>query len=454
MRTRTFRNGSALITCTIVLVVVSALAVSLAAISGANLQVADNQQEANRAFASAESGLEVMRYWLGRVSIPSTTPPEDYLSTIIAAVRSDLETNSITNFTVNTDGSIPTVTLNSTSGQTFMGQCSSNSSDPTIIKIAVAGASGMMSRTITVDFSIEPYRFPIFNYGIALKGPLVLPQNPRFLAATQGWEADVYVESANSLIAVDIGGNATFAGDIDIGNPQASVSNGGTLNIGGEIQTLQEDECPEFPVPDVERFRQYATGPVIGPASDFSTSTLTNAVITAGTNPQFTASNVNIQGILYIEAPNQVMFPKNVTLQGMIVAQGDVNNPGSNQINIGDPNDPKTPSNFTSGPCPAGAEFDALRDEVGSCILAPGFEVSFWKNFSAINGVIAASGLYFDKNASATVNGTLINYSEEPTVVNGNIVMTFDRAAMVEIPAGFDLLRVLIYHPSSYALAF
>ena len=97
---------------------------------------------------------------------------------------------------------------------------------------------------------------------------------------------------------------------------------------------LQEEDRPEFPVPDVQRFRQYATGPVIDSDTDLSQSTFTNAVIEAGTNPTFTADNVTIQGILYIEAPNMVMFSKNTTLQGMIVADGDVNNPGTNQINF------------------------------------------------------------------------------------------------------------------------
>ena len=32
--------------------------------------------------------------------------------------------------------------------------------------------------------------------------------------------------------------------------------------------------------------------------------------------------------------------------------------------------------------------------------------------------------------------------------------MTFDRASMVEIPAGFDLLRVLTYDPTTYAMTF
>jgi hypothetical protein len=454
MRFRAFREGSALIICMIFLIIFTALAASMATMSGANLQVSDNQREANSAFASAESGLEVIRYWAARIRMPSSTPVADYLGTAISNLQTELATNSIDNLHINSDGSIPTVVIRAPAGQSFSGQLSVDPNDSDVLRLLVAGASHSTTRTLRVNFRIKPYRFPIFNYGIATKGPLVLKYNPRFLAATQGWEADMYVESANSLIAVDIGKNATFAGDLDIGNPLASVSCGGTLDVGGDVSTLQAEDRPEFPVPDVEHFRQYATGPVIGPGGDFGTSTLINAVIAPGTNPTFTAPNVNIQGILYIEAPNKVMFSKNVTLQGMIVADGDVSNPGDNQINFGDPTDPKTPSNFSSGPYPAGAQFDALRSEAGSCILAPGFEVSFWKNFSAINGVIAATGLHFDNNATATVKGTLINYSEQSTDVVRNIDMTFDRSAMVEIPAGFDLLRVLTYVPQSYTILF
>jgi Tfp pilus assembly protein PilX len=449
-----FRRGSALVTCTIVLVIVSVMAVSLAAVSGANLEVAVKQKEGNLAFSSSESGLEVMHYWLSRVRVPSLTPTSQYFSTIVALAQSDLAAHGITNFQVNADGAIPQVTLSSVTRQDFRGQWSPDASNPTILQVTSSGTSGQAARTIGAQFTITPYRFPIFNYGIATKGPLVLKYNPKFLAATQGWEADIYVESDESAIAVDIGKNATLAGNLAIGNPDATVSCGGTLTMGGTLSHIAEEDRPEFPVPNVQHFLQYATGPVIGPATNLSSGgsmTFANAVVAPNTNPVF-ATNVTLQGILYIKAPNRVTFAKNITVQGMIVAEGDVDNPGTNQIRFGDPSDPSTPSNFSSGPYPAGAQFDALRQEQGSCILAPGFALSFNKNFSAINGVIAASGLYFANNASATVKGTLINYSEQGTVVERNINLTFDRSAMVEIPAGFDLYRVLQYNPSSYAM--
>jgi hypothetical protein len=450
-----FRSGSALVTCTLVLVIVSVMAVSLAGISGANLQVANNQQQGSRAFASSESGLEVMRYWLSRVRVPSLTPPSQYLSTIITLMQSDLAAHGITNVQVNADGSIPEVTLSSVTRQDFSGQLSADASNPTILHVTASGTSGQAARTITVQYNITPYHFPIFNYGIATKGPLVLKYNPRFLAASQGWEADIYVESADSAIAVDIGKNATFAGDLDIGNPDATVSCGGSLAMGGSISNLQEEDRPEFPVPRVTDFLPYATGPHIGPTTDLSGGSMTfaNAVVDPGTNPNFTG-NVTLQGILYVMPPNRVTFSKNTTLQGMIVAAGDVNNPGTNEISFGDPTDPATPSNFNSQPYPPDPQFDALRQLQGSCILAPGFKVSFYKNFTAVNGVIAASGLYFANNATATIMGTLINYSDEPTIVERNVNLTFDRSAMVEVPAGFDLYRVLQYNAASYAMVY
>ena len=204
--------------------------------------------------------------------------------------------------------------------------------------------------------------------------------------STHKLSATETTESANSLIAVDIGKNATFAGDIDIGNPLASIGNIGALDLGGEVHALQEQDRPEFPVPDIQNFRTYATGPVIDVDTDISGSniTLVNAVIAAGTNPKF-PGNANIDGILYIEIPNNVTFVGNINLRGIIVAEGDVNDPGGNQITLGDPTTPQVPSNFVSGPYPPGEEFDAMRCKTCSCVLGPGFAVSFWKNISTLH---------------------------------------------------------------------
>ena len=436
-----------------VLVVCSALAVGLAALSGANLEIADNQQKTNQAFASAESGLEVIRYWLGRVQMPSTTPPPQYLSTVISTVRSDLLANGITSLTLHDDGTIPSVTLNATTGQSFSGQLHCDPCTPQIIEATVSGTSREMVRTIQVDFSIEPYSFPIFDYGIATKGSLNFPQNPTLSGAAENWEADLYVESLDNILAVQVGGNTNFDGNIDIGNPLGTVDFQGDVQIAGDTgQTAIDNhinvgaEPVEFPIPETSPFQSYATGGNLDPNTLTATgSTLANVVIPAGMNPTFTG-NVTIQGILYIEPPNVVTFGKNVELQGLIVADGAAASPGTNEIHF--------QGNFASGPYPSDSQFDAIRQEQGSSIVAPGYDVSFTGNFASVNGVMAANSMYFASNASAVVKGTMISYSKDPTVVDGNISMSFDRTALVEIPAGFDLLRVLEYEPMSYAMIF
>jgi len=52
---------------------------------------------------------------------------------------------------------------------------------------------------------------------------------------------------------------------------------------------------------------------------------------------------------------------------------------------------------------------------------------------------------------NAQIKGTIINYSNSSTVVEGNAVMNFDRVNSVKIPAGFDLYRELDYEPASYS---
>ncbi|MFC1633581.1 PilX N-terminal domain-containing pilus assembly protein [Planctomycetota bacterium] len=65
-------KGAVLIVSMIFVLVFSALAVSMAALSGTNAQVANNQCKLDRARASAESGFDVIRFWLSKVSISGT----------------------------------------------------------------------------------------------------------------------------------------------------------------------------------------------------------------------------------------------------------------------------------------------------------------------------------------------------------------------------------------------
>jgi len=445
-------RASVLVVSMIFILIFSALAVSMAAMTDANVQLASNHHNIKAALASAQSGQEVIRYWLSDLLISSSTPISQYLSAIITTLQNNLSDTGISNITVQNDGSISTVMLDATEGCCFDGQILIDANDPTILRCRVTGHSNTTSRTITVEYSISPYEFPIFNYGLATKGPLNFPGNPRVTAVNSAWEADMFVESSGNTTAVYVGGNTNFDGEVNIGNTLASVDFVGDVQIAGDSgQTAIDNhvhigmDSPEFPTPDTDRFIPYATGNVINSSTDLSADNiLVNCKIAAGTNPVFPKS-VTIQGILLIESPNKVTFSNNVALEGIIVADGDVVNsdPASRSIDI--------MGNFSSGPYPSGSEFDGIRQEEGSSIVAPGFYTSFGGNFSTLEGVVAVSGVQFTGNMDAQIKGTIINYSNSSTLVEGNVTMNFDRVNSTKIPAGFDLYRELDYNPSTYS---
>ena len=450
--TRARRKGAALVIAMVFVVIFSALGIGMVTMSGANVQIADNHRNLNGALTAAQSGQDVVRYCLSRILISSATPTSQYLSEIITAIQTDLTNNGVSAISLGNGGSITSTTLDSVTGRNFDAQLVVDPHLPTVLQARVTGHSGQSSRTITTCYNIQPYRFPIFDFGLATKGPLDFPGNPTIVAANEAWEADMFVESADSPVAVHVGGNLNFDGDVNIGNAAANVDFVGDVQIAGDTgQTAIDNhvsigaDSPEFPVPNTAHFLQYATGQVVDSSTDLSKGiTLVNAKIAAGTNPTFLGT-ATIQGVLYIESPNVVTFDRNVALQGVIVADGDASNPDPsiNRIDV--------VGNFASQPYPSDPQFDAIRQEEGSSIIAPGFATSFSGNFSTLEGVIAVSGAHFSGNMSALIKGTIINYAGSSTVVEGNATMNFDRVNSVKIPAGFDLYQELDYVPSTYS---
>jgi hypothetical protein len=446
-------QGTTFVLIMIVLTMFSALAASLATFSTNSIQIAHSYRQGDTAYRAAESGLETMRYWLSRFIMPKTTPTSEYLATIVASLQNDLTATGVSQIVVQSDSSVPAVSIDTTAGSRFSAQLQMDASDPSVLRLSVTGAQGQSTRTIEVAFHMAPYQHPIFNYGMATKGALHFPQNPTLTGTTLDWEANVYVDTPD-MVAVDIGGNANFAGDFYLANSDGQLCCSGSLVIAGESGEAAVDnhvfagaEPVAFPMPETNIFTSYATGSVVNPATMDLTKglTLTNAIIPAGTNPTFGGS-VIIQGILLIESPNIVTFGRNCQLNGIMVGDGNLGTPENSQINF--------LGNFATGPYPTGPQYDWLASAVGTSILTPYFSVSFTGNFSAIDGIVAAGGLKFAGNARADVRGTLINYGTEPMVVDGNIALAFDRAGSTKIPAAFDTHRVLEYEPCSHAMAF
>jgi hypothetical protein len=453
------RRGAVLILSMIFVLVFSALAVSFSAFSGTNVQLGENQRKANQALASAESGLEIIRFWLDGIYVPSIVAESQRFQYISDYFQGGFDYYDITNIVpVYTTEQIviPAVIMDSGNNLTFDAVVDKINND--VLQLEITGHYGAINRKIRVQYGFYQRGNPIFDYGIASKGPLALEGKVNLTGANVAVESSVYIEAIGEPTALTLEGACSIAGDVSIVDPDAAVVVGDTSSIGGETgqdaidnHVFRDAPLAEFPVPNPGYFEQYIedgndhiiTGDV---ASNIS---IQNVRIPPNTNPTF-SGNVTIRGVIYIEQPNTVTFTGDVDIIGMIVAEGNYEAPlAGNSINF-------EGSVFTQSieNLPDEAEFTALKEETGTFMMAPGFSVNMGGSFEAINGTICANGINFYGQAGGVIEGSVINYSETPMTLSGNSDLIFNRSGTIEVPAGFEPELRLDYNPDSYSEVF
>ena len=94
--------------------------------------------------------------------------------------------------------------------------------------------------------------------------------------------------------------------------------------------------------------------------------------------------------------------------------------------------------------------FGDLRNETGTFIMAPGFDVSMGGSFDTLNGCIASNGVEFFGNAGGIIGGSVLNYSDEPMILSGNSDLYFNRTGDTGVPDGFEpILNVIVRYDAS-----
>ncbi|MBN2270806.1 MAG: pilus assembly PilX N-terminal domain-containing protein [Sedimentisphaerales bacterium] len=447
------RRGFALILSMIFVLVFSALAISMATISGTNIQVADNLCNANRARASAESGIEILRFWLSNVSISGNTPESLRFTEIISSLSSYIAANSSAQ--VQCAGGaimIPSVTLDAENTCAF--SATIHQIDLDTLQLNVTGVCDSFSRTISVNYVFSQRANNVFDFGVATRGPLSLAGNIELDGVNVSVDASVYIESENSNLALSIIGNSQIAGDVKVVNALANVDlQGGQAGIGGETGAdaianhVEFGVTPsEFPEPTPSQFESFIINTIDASTNTTADATFDNVRILAGTNPTFTG-HVTLRGIVFVETPNVVTFTGNTDVMGIIVGDGSIaDNSGVNRICFsGDVHSDAVTS------LPYEAQFEELHDKTGTFLMAPGFHISFGGSFDTLSGAIAGNGIEFFGNAGGTINGSIINYSDEEMTLSGNSDLYFNRSGIEKAPAGFVPEIILQYDPESYS---
>ena len=446
------RKGMALLIAMIFLAVFSTLGVAVMSMSTVNAQVANNHRQINRAFESALSGLDITRYCLTDLPVAGSD-----LEAVKNALTSKMSAAGFENVVVSLDDpdnptavSVSSVAINSQANLSFTSVITQVDSDTLLL--GITGTNGTISRQVNVNFDFTPTAGGIFDFGLATKGPLEMTGNVQIQIINSSSENSVFIESLNDDEALEMIGNSQIQGDVTIVNPNAYIGIGSNCQIGGETgqdavnnHVTFNADAVEFPTPDLTQFEQIATNIIDSSVSTNGNKSFENIRIVASTDPVFNG-NVNITGVVYIESPNHVVFSGTTTIIGVVIAEGDMDAPDSEDIL-----DFSVNLNCQSvSQLPQGSQFDELREMTGTFILAPGFRVSFSGNFETLTGVIAASGITFDGNARGTITNAVINYSDSPLAITGNSDLIIDRSNSASNPSGFNNSIELVFSPGSY----
>ncbi len=187
MSARTNRRGLALILSMVFVLIFSALAVSMAAMSNTNAQVASEQRKAALALAAAHSGLECAKYVVSTIALPET--PYNFVSESeaaevwsslgdhLAAVALDGRSAPYSARFTDAGGSgdqfiISDLNYGATATQFSLRFCRYDT-DPTTIKVRSVGTNGQIARQVNMDMKITKDS-AVMTYAVASRGRMWL----------------------------------------------------------------------------------------------------------------------------------------------------------------------------------------------------------------------------------------------------------------------------------------
>ena len=442
----------------IFLAVFASLSVVLYTSSSLHLRSSDNHRKVQSAQMAAESGLGFMLLCLRDVDMPSTTTGESLIANLTTSLGEALNgTANLAGHTVATSGGgveIPNITVE---GVTFSSRFAMEA-DGQKCRLTVTGSCQGVSRSVAVSLGMTEKSSGIFDYAIASRGKIQVGGNATVTGMNTPGEGSVLSMSADP-VAIQAGGHATIGGDLYVTNPdETSVQfTGGALSVAGESDTsILFDEHVHFGVeePPIPEFD-------LAPFSAMTTSTidaetelgggdlvLTNVRIMPNTNPTFSSDTV-INGVLYIESPNDVQFTGGATINGIIIAD---NRAASDIVNnqlkfVGHVSAPGVDA------LPDTPQFAAIKEQTGTILLAPGFGVTIGGNTNTINGMIAADQFKFSgsANIAGDMTGSIIGLADKEMVLNGNTTIRINRQGADDTPAGFKHPIALVPIADSYA---
>jgi hypothetical protein len=319
---------------------------------------------------------------------------------------------------------------------------------------------------VQLDYAVAENASKIFDYGLASKSRIHLNSNAKILGGSNADLGSVLSTAApgaggERILIMD--GNAKVTGEVSFSHPAAITSGltmGSNATIGNDPPAKRTDTAllaeyvnydvpaPEFPTINTDAFKPFAGnlaygGTVITPPNapgetKYDSGTLRNVLIKPSLHPDHKvvfSSNLKIDGVIYIQAPNRVEFNSNVDIRGVVVVE---TNPtgDSTRNSIQFHSNVKLQPIETLAPLNSPYFPPALTGLTGSSILAPKFNLVMNSNFGTTGGTIVADKIHFDSNAVGTIRGSVINLENTMVEMDSNSNITIETRGTSDYPAG------------------
>ena len=438
------------------MVLFSTLAVGFAAATGMNGQISRNERYLQQADSAADGGMQFIRYQLGSMTIPPGTQTSGLLAAAATSLATQLNGSSnmggntvqVTNGAIYIPSATSWTTIDPTVGTRFRGMIY-QSGQFLVAVVDGAGSNSSIVKALQMQFQLAPKAGAILDYGVATEGTVSTGGATVIQGLTDPTKGSVLSADMLSSTPVVIDGKSV-SGDISIVNPNGTISVSGA-SVGGTTNPalmLTHEHigvpAPTFPTVDTSVFAAYATTPYNG------SGTCNNCYVPANTNPSF-AGGGQINGVMYVMAPNTVTFRGNTTITGVIVSQtgggAPAFNASTNVISFAG-NVSATPLSQMSTSNPAySASLVALT---GSFMLAPNFAVSFTGNFGTVGGSIAAGQISMTGNATGTIAGSVIGMQDVAMSLNGHASITISSSGTTNYPTGMSFGNDYTPLPGTY----
>jgi hypothetical protein len=358
------------------LVLISTLAIGFYASTTVSSQLSNNDSRVARAYMASETGMDFMRRQLAKVRIPANTAPGDVLDNLYAALQTQLNgTSNLSGGNISRSGntiSIPasgTIKLDSGNLASFSITITDWAGE-IVVKSDGKFGTASASRAITMDFTRQQRNGTVFDNAVVSAGQILVSKGTITGATGIDPAIATMMSILNSTPAISISGGEV-GGKLTILDTAGVSVTGGTVHgdstpsaiLANDVTTTSTP--PEMPTFDPTVFRSYATNSWVNGAK-----TQSNIYIPPNSNPKFNGGDT-VQGVMYIDSPNQVTFMGNFNLKGFIVmaakkSDGTVSNTDSLSFS----------GNLTMSPLPNLPQFDSLRSVSGIAIMAPNAAIS------------------------------------------------------------------------------